>query len=90
MGEALAKSKTLDDAVSNGEVSPDSAAALHDAVTNPPEGATEDDIDSLIDCVKGADPFATKQAADRWKEILSNRNRRGQRTSGAFSSGRSA
>ena len=72
LGEALAKSKTLDDAVSNGEVSPDSAAALHDAVTNPPEGATEDDIDSLIDCVKGADPFQTKQAADRWKEILSN------------------
>ncbi len=72
LGEALKKSKTLDDAVNKGEVSPDSAAALHDAVTNPPEGATSDDIDSLIDCVKGADPFETKQAADRWKEILSN------------------
>ena len=69
LGETLAKSKTLDDAVNKGEVSPDSAAALHDAVTNPPEGATSDDIDSLIDSVKGADPFETKQAADRWKEI---------------------
>ena len=72
LGKTLAKSKTLDDAVNKGELSPDSAAALHDAVNNPPEGATEDDVNSLIDSVKGADPFETKQAADRWKEILSN------------------
>ncbi len=66
------KSKALDDAVTNGELSPDAAAALHDAVTNPPEGASEADVDQLVDAVKGADPFEAKQAANRWKEILSS------------------
>ncbi len=72
LGEAMNKSKALDDAVTNGELSPDAAAALHDAVTNPPEGASDADVDQLVDAVKGADPFEAKQAANRWKEILSS------------------
>lgn len=72
LGEAMNKSKALDDAVTNGELSPDAAAALHDAVTNPPENASEADVDELVDAVKGADPFEAKQAANRWKEILSS------------------
>jgi hypothetical protein len=70
LGKTLSKSKTLDDAVADGSVSPDAAAALHDAVTNPPENATDDDVDSLVDAVKGADPREAKQAADRWRETF--------------------
>ena len=69
LGEALKKSKELDDAVGNGELSPDAAAQLHDAVTNPPDGA---DIGELVNAVKGATPDEARDAAARWKELNSN------------------
>ena len=69
LGEALKKSKALDDAVSNGELSPDAAAQLHDAVTNPPDGA---DVGQLVNAVKGATPDEARDAAERWKELNSN------------------
>jgi hypothetical protein len=72
LGEALEKSKKLDDAVNDGELSAESAAQLHDAVTNPPAGADESDVDDLIDAAKGSKPHEARQTADRWREIRSN------------------
>jgi len=72
LGEALDKSKELNDAVDNGELSAESAAQLHDAITNPPEGTDSDDIADLIDATKGSGPRDAKAAAERWREIHSN------------------
>ena len=71
LGEALEKSKPLDDAVNNGELSAAAAEQLHDAVTNPPAGADESDVEDLIDAAKGSRPHEARQAADRWRELHS-------------------
>ena len=74
LGAALGASKQLNDAVANGEVSPDAAAELHDAVTNPPDGADHTDIAELVDAVKGADPNDARQAAELWKRLHTEEN----------------
>lgn len=71
LGEALDSSKQLDDAVTHGEMSAEAATQLHDAITNPPQGADDDDVDDLIDATKGASPRDTRAAADRWRELRS-------------------
>ena len=68
LGEALDQSPELADAVQKGEVSADSAEALHDAVTRP---APNGDIKDLVDAVKGTGPRDAKAAAERFKEINS-------------------
>jgi hypothetical protein len=68
LGEALGKSKDLDDAVKKGDVSPDAASELADAVNNPPEGA---DVGELVEAAKGATPKEAKDAAETWKRIHS-------------------
>ncbi|MFN8024223.1 MAG: DUF222 domain-containing protein [Acidimicrobiales bacterium] len=72
LGEALERSKTLDDAVNDGELSAAAAEQLHDAIVNPPPGTDESDVDDLIDAAKGSKPHEARQAADRWREIHSN------------------
>ncbi len=66
LGAALGSSPELDDAVSQGHLSPDAAEALHDAVTNPPEGA---DVAELVDACKGATPRQAGEAAQAWRRI---------------------
>jgi hypothetical protein len=71
LGKALGANPDLKDAVDKGDLSPDSAEALSDAVTNRPKNATDDDVKQLIDSVKGADPKEAKEAADLWSQLLS-------------------
>jgi hypothetical protein len=71
LGKALDANPDLKEAVDKGDVSPDSADALADAVTNRPKNATDDDVKDLIDAVKGADPKEAKEAADLWSQLLS-------------------
>ncbi len=68
LGAALGSSPALDDAVAQGHLSPDAAEALHDAVTNPPDGA---DVAELVDACKGATPREAGDAARAWKRIHS-------------------
>ncbi len=70
LGKALDANPDLKDAVDKGDVSPDSAEAISDAVTNRPKNATDDDVQQLIDAVKGADPKEAKDAADLWSQLL--------------------
>lgn len=70
LGKALGANPDLKDAVDKGDLSPDSAEALSDAVTNRPKNATDDDVKQLIDAVKGADPKEAKDAADLWSQLL--------------------
>ena len=69
LGEAMGKSKELDDAVGKGDLSPDAASELADAVNNPPEGA---DVGELVEAAKGATPKEAKDAAETWKRIHSS------------------
>jgi len=71
LGKALSESEKLKDAVDEGSVSPDAAEQLADAVSNPPSNATEDDINSLIDACKGSDVRDTRDAVNRFREIMS-------------------
>ena len=68
LGEAMSKSPDLSDAVSNGDVTPDAASELFEAVTKPPAGA---DPSELVEACKGASPSQARDAARRWKEIHS-------------------
>lgn len=72
LGAALGKSKKLAEAVDQGELSPDSAGELASLFDNPPELATDDDLDELIDTVKGANPRDTRDAADKFRDILNS------------------
>lgn len=47
LGKALDANPDLKDAVDKGDVSPDSAEAISDAVTNRPKNATDDDVQQL-------------------------------------------
>jgi hypothetical protein len=60
LGEALGNSPELDDAVKNGDISPDAAAELADTINDPPSGA---DPGSLVDAAKGTTPKEAKKAA---------------------------
>ncbi len=71
LGEALERSATLDDAVTQGSLSAEAAVQLHDAIVNPPAGVDADDIDDLISAVTASSPRDTRLAADRWREIRS-------------------
>ncbi|MBI4934950.1 MAG: DUF222 domain-containing protein [Actinobacteria bacterium] len=68
LGEALSQSPDLSAAVDNGEVTPDAANELADAVLNPPAGA---DPGELVEACKGASPTEARDAARRWKEVHS-------------------
>lgn len=72
LGAAMGKSKKLSEAVSNGELSPDAAGELANLFDTPPDNATDADLDELIDTVKGASPRDTRDAADRFRDILNN------------------
>jgi len=72
LGAAMGKSKKLADAVDNGELSPDAAGELANLFDNPPDNATDDDLDELIDTVKGASPRDTRDAAEKFRDILNN------------------
>lgn len=74
LGEALERSKRLDDAVGNGELSAEAAAQLHDAITNRPEGTDESDVDDLVDATKGCGPRDARDTAERWREIHSKQS----------------
>jgi hypothetical protein len=74
LGEALDRSKRLDDAVDNGELSAEAAAQLHDAITNPPDGTDESDVDDLVDAAKGCGPRDARDTAERWREIHSKQS----------------
>ncbi|MSW21252.1 MAG: DUF222 domain-containing protein [Actinobacteria bacterium] len=65
LANSMEKSPELSDAVDNGDISPSTANAISDAVSNAPEGA---DVNDLLDAVKGADPKTAKAVAERWKE----------------------
>jgi hypothetical protein len=54
--------------VKKGDVSPDAASELAEAVNNPPAGA---DVGELVEAAKGATPKEAKEAADTWKRINS-------------------
>jgi hypothetical protein len=72
LGKALGESEKLKDAVSNGDVSPDAAEQLADAVSNPPANADQGALDDLIDACKGADVRDAREAVNRFREIWSN------------------
>jgi hypothetical protein len=71
LGEAMDASPDLDQAVTNGDISPDAAAALADTINDPPSGA---DPGSLVDAAKGSTPKEAKKAAERWKDIHSKKS----------------
>jgi hypothetical protein len=65
LGATLDASPAVAAAVDAGELSPASAAALFDAVSE------VGDVDGLVDAVKGAGPRDARQASERWIEIHS-------------------
>jgi hypothetical protein len=65
LGKAMNDSPDLKDAVDKGEVTPDAADQLLDAIENPPEGADPGD---LIEACKGATPSEARDAAEKWRE----------------------
>lgn len=72
LGSTLRKSRRLSEAVKKGEISPDSAGELSDLFSLPPDNATDDDLDELVEAVKGASPRDTREAASRLRDILSS------------------
>ncbi len=72
LGAAMGKSKKLSEAVNSGELSPDAAGELANLFDNPPDNATDDDLDELVEAVKGATPRDTRDAAEKFREILNN------------------
>jgi hypothetical protein len=68
LGAALKASPKLQEAAENGDVSAATAESLFDAVTDRPDGASDADVDQLVDACKGADPRDAKNAADTWKQ----------------------
>ena len=72
LGEAFEKSKDLEEAVDQGELSAEAAGQLHDAIVNPPAGTDDDDLAELIDAAKGSGPRDAKATADRWREVHSD------------------
>jgi len=71
LGAALKASKALKKAAEDGELSAATAESLSGAVTDRPAGASEADVDELVDACKGADPREAKAAADKWKDTYS-------------------
>ena len=71
LGAALNASAALKKAVENGDVSAATAESLFDAVADRPAGASDADVDALVDCCKGADPRDAKAAAEKWKDTYS-------------------
>ena len=72
LGATMRKSRRLTEAVGKGEISPDAAGELSDLFSSPPENATDDDLDELVEAVKGASPRDTREAAARFRDILSS------------------
>ena len=72
LGSTLRANKKLSEAVGKGEISPDAAGELSDLFSLPPDNATDDDLDELVEAVKGASPRDTREAAARLREILSS------------------
>ena len=72
LGNALGQSPDLSDAVASGQLSPDTAEALADIITNPPPAATPDDISDLVAATKGATPPQAKAAVDYWRDQLTS------------------
>ena len=70
LGAALGSSKKLAEAVGKGELSPDAANEIADLFSDPPANATEDDLDDLVDAVKGATPRDARDAAGTFKDLL--------------------
>jgi len=67
LGAALNASAALRRAASKGDVSAATAIALHDAVTEAPSDATDDDVEQLVAACKGADPREARAAAEAWR-----------------------
>jgi hypothetical protein len=72
LGSTLRKNTKLSEAVGKGEISPDAAGELSDLFSLPPDNATDDDLNDLVEAVKGASPRDTRDAAARLREILSS------------------
>jgi hypothetical protein len=70
LGAALGSSKKLADAVGNGELSPDAANEIADLFSDPPVNATDDDLDDLVDAVKGATPRDARDAAGTFNDLF--------------------
>ena len=71
LGAALKANEALRKAAEEGEVSAATAESLFDAVADRPDGASDADVDELIDSCKGADPRDAKAAADKWRDTYS-------------------
>ncbi len=71
LGAALGASDALKQAAEKGDVSAATAESLFDAVTSPPDGASEADVAQLVDDCMGADPRDAQDAAEGWKRTFS-------------------
>lgn len=71
LGAALKASESLKKAAEDGEVSAATAESLFGAVADRPDGASDADVDDLVEACKGADPRDAKAAAEKWKETHS-------------------
>ena len=69
LGKAIKKSKKLKDALDNGDVSPDTAEQIADTINEPPAGANEESLDSLVDACKGATPSDARDAATLFNDL---------------------
>jgi len=71
LANALDNSDALRSAVDSGEMSPATAGVIAAAVNQPPTGVTADDLDALVDTVKGSDPKQARAALEKWKHVYS-------------------
>lgn len=68
LGAALNASAALKKAAEDGDVSAATAESLFDAVADRPSGASDADVDELVEACKGADPRDAKAAGETWKQ----------------------
>jgi hypothetical protein len=66
LAQAVDRSPALARAVEAGDVSTESAIAVHDLVVAPPLGA---DVEGFVDCLTGATPRLARDTADTFREL---------------------
>ena len=68
LGAALGASDALKQAAENGDVSAATAESLFDALADRPSGASDADVEELVEACKGADPRDAKSAGEQWRD----------------------
>lgn len=70
LGKALGASKKLKDALADGSMSAATAESVSHAVNDRPDGASDGDVDDLVDACRGADPVDAREAVETWRRTF--------------------